>query len=144
MRLWDDSARELAVARYGPTGSVGRKLVVHGVPEALRAHAPAPLDAIYLLTGAAPDGEPPAARRQQSPRAAALALVRQATAGGLLGGAEGARLLQRASAVARLVPVYVLDVVRDFQRLDDVAAMLNDWSTAACASPTAVEAGASA
>ncbi|HEY0971270.1 MAG TPA: hypothetical protein VGE02_09910 [Gemmatimonadales bacterium] len=128
VRLWEDSVRGLGADSYGEPGSVGRKLVVTDLPDALRADGPAPLRAIHLLSGRAPAGGEPATRDRLGVREAALGLVRQATAGSLLGGMEGARLLARASEVARAVPVYALDVAHDFSRLDDLVARLLDWS----------------
>lgn len=131
VRLWDDAVRGLGAGAYGELGSVGRKLVVQEVPDAIRAEAPAPLAAVYLLTGQAPEGGVVAARATLRVREAALTIVRQATAGALLGGGEGARLLERASDVARHVPVHTLHVVRDFSRLDELVARLLAWQAEA-------------
>lgn len=128
VRLWDDAVRGLGADAYGELGAVGRKRVVQEVPDALRAGAPAPLAAVYLLTGREPERGAVAARARLGHREAALALVRQATAGSLLGGEEGARLLARASDVARRVPVHALDAAYDFARLDELVARLAEWS----------------
>ena len=127
VRLWEDSAERLAVRRYGDPGSLGRKVVVPAVPVELLATADAPLRAVYLLTGRAPDGDAPAQRAPVAARDAAVQLVRQTSAGGLLGGVEAARVLERAAAVVRAVPVYALDHVRDYARLDEVADAVAAW-----------------
>ena len=131
VRLWDDSARRLDVRAYGEPGAVGRKLVVTEVPEALRADAPAPLRAVYLLQAPderrASDQEDAAVRTPLGATEAALALVRHTTAGGLLGGGEAPRVLERAATVARRVPVFALAVARDFERLGDAAATIERW-----------------
>ena len=142
VRLWDDSASRLDVRAYGPPAAIGRKLVVAGVPDALRATRPAPLRAVYLLqpaTGAErPAGDTAAAMRTRlGATEGALALVRHTTAGGLLGGSEAPRVLERAAAVARRVPVYLLAAARDFERLGDLAATVEGWHAASPAGATA-------
>ena len=134
VRLWEDAAERLDVRAYGAPGAIGRKLVVGAVPPALLADEPAPLAAVYVLqppaadrSGETSDASEAAARRPLGATAAALALVRHTTAGGLLGGGEAARVLERAAAVARLVPVYALDLARDFARLDEAAATVAGW-----------------
>ena len=65
---------------------------------------------------------------------ATLALVQHGKSAALLGKDEAGTALARASALARSVPVYVLDVVRDLALLDEVAAHVVAWHAAA---PTA-------
>ncbi|HEX6630708.1 MAG TPA: hypothetical protein VF048_06440 [Gemmatimonadaceae bacterium] len=127
VRLWADSAARLGTDAYGEPGAIGRKLVVPNIPPQLLAHASAPLGAVYLLTGGAPTGDAAVERRPVGGTEAALALVRQVSAGGLLGGAEGAVVLARAAAVARAVPVRALTLARSFDRLDEVVRTLLAW-----------------
>lgn len=129
VRCWDDTAQALDVRAYGAPGAVGRKLLVTGLPDALRAERPSPLCAVYLLRPAPDaDGPAPAARRTRvAATAAALALVRQTTAGGLLGGREGAVVLGRAARLAREVPVWELAIAHDFARLGEAAATVAGW-----------------
>lgn len=131
VRLWEDAAERLDVRAYGAPGAIGRKLVVGAVPPELLADGPAPLAAIYVLEPPAPDHADDAidaaTRRPLGGTAAALALVRHTTAGGLLGGDQAAGVLERAAAVARRVPVYALDLVRDFTRLDEAVATVEGW-----------------
>ena len=131
VRLWPDSADALDAHAYGEPGALGRKLVVHDVPDALRAERAAPLRAVYVL--APPDDAPAAAaeRTRMGEVGAALALVRHATAGGLLGGGEAPRVLARAADVARRVPVYELRIARGWSRLDEAVATIHAWHAAA-------------
>lgn len=145
VRLWEDSAERLAVARYGPPGSLGRKLVVPAVPAELLATGSAPLQAVYLLAGRGPDDGSIVRRTALPPRVAAVQLVRHTSAGGLLGGAEAGRVLERAAHVARRVPVFALEHVRDYDRLDDVAAAVAGWHERAVrVEPPAATAGSGA
>lgn len=128
VRLWPDSADALDARAYGEPGALGRKLVVHDVPDALRSERPVPLRAVYVI--ASPDGAagaPSAERTRLGGVAGAVALVRHATAGGLLGGPEAPRVLARAADVARRVPVYELRVARDWSRLEQVVARIRGW-----------------
>jgi hypothetical protein len=116
------------VHAYGEPGLLGRKLVVRDVPPALLAERPAPLRAVYVLEApGAAAMDPAAERRRLGETAAALALVRHTTAGGLLGGSEAPRVLERAAAVVRRVPAYALTIDRDFARLDEAVALLLRW-----------------
>ena len=69
-----------------------------------------------------------AARRERlSEVVSALALVRHAKLGPLFGGPEAMVWLRWAAALARTVPVYGLEVVRDFARLPEVVAHVLEW-----------------
>ena len=127
VRLWADSAARLGTDVYGEPDTIGRKLVVPNMPVELVAELDAPLDAVYLLTDAAPAGAAPVERRRLGGTEATVALVRQVTAGGLLGGSEGAAVLARVAAVARAVPVHALSLAREFHRLDEVVGALLAW-----------------
>jgi hypothetical protein len=127
VRLWADSAERLGTDVYGVPDTIGRKLVVPNIPADLLADTGAPLGAVYLLTDAAPVGSAPATRRLLGGTEATMGLVRQASAGGLLGGAEGAAVLARAAAVARAVPTYALTLARDFDRLEEVVGTVLAW-----------------
>ena len=87
-----------------------------------------PLDAVYVLSPRRRvEGGEVATRRQLSELEATLALVQHGKSAALLGKDEAGTVLSRASALARSVPVYVLDVVRDLQLLSKVAARVAHW-----------------
>lgn len=123
LRLWPDSARHLA-GIDGPT----EPGVKHVLPD--RSAAPGTpdplLSTIYLL---APIGQggPAVGRTRLSGVGAALAIVRHAKLGPLLRGAAAGRLFAQAAALATNVPVFQLEVVRDFARLPDVVEQLCGW-----------------
>ena len=59
--------------------------------------------------------------------AATMALVMHAKLGAVLSGVESPVVLSRAADIARSVPVYALHVVRDLDRVEEVARLLCDW-----------------
>jgi hypothetical protein len=127
VRLWDDSAELFDVRANQP--EPGDKHLVHELPAEWLMFEPDSLSAIYLLsplTGEAAMAE--AARRVPMPDVtAALALVRHAALGPLLGGAEAARVFERAASLAAAVPVYRLETAAGLDRLNDVVAQLLEW-----------------
>lgn len=127
VRLWADSFSRLAgtlVARgIGPDskGTFGMstdRLVSDRVP----------LGAVYVLSPVRVENTQPAVRRSRLGGAAsAIALVSHTKAGTLFGGSEAATVLRRAADLSRTVPVYSLEVARDFERLPAVVQQLLEW-----------------
>lgn len=127
MRLWADSAGRL-MGDAAPTSPENDKLIVSDIPLTQRMQHPSPLGALYLLQPVkAEAGRPAVARRQLNPMEGALALVGHGKLTPLLGKQEAAVTLQRATAIAKKVPVYGLSVVRDFERLPEVVEQLLEW-----------------
>ena len=62
-------------------------------------------------------------------------LLRHHRAGTAIGGAESVNLFVRASDIVRRVPVYRLQVARDFARLSDVAAEIRTWHSTGLDTP---------
>jgi hypothetical protein len=134
IRLWPDSAARVA----SEAAADGRaKHILADLPEERLARARLALAALYVVTPVAPPAAPaPAgdapARRVRLPQVrAAVSLVRHAKLGDLLGGDDAAALFERATALAATVPVYQLDVVRDFARLGAVVDTIRGWHAAA-------------
>lgn len=124
LRLWVDSASRLSDAPVRETPP-GDKQLVGPSSDRLQLE-PVPLQAIYLLSPV--QGHRAAARRERlSEVVSALALVRHAKLGPLFGGPEAMVCLRWAAALARTVPVYQLEVVRDFARLPEVVAHVLEW-----------------
>lgn len=101
----------------------GDRLVVDALEVDRLQDEPVPIGALYLLAPVADLPGSAAARVSALPPVpSALALVRHAKIAPLLVGAEAVELLDRVVALARRVPVRLLEVARDFSRLDDVVA----------------------
>ncbi len=128
LRLWSDSASRLsAVPARGIQEGAKQPFVA---PADRVMDCPARLSAIYLLASI-PEPRPAAVRRERlSEIHAALTLIRHAKLGPLLGRVESAVLFRRATSLARTVPVYLLEVVRDFGRLPEVVAQIMEWHRA--------------
>lgn len=127
MRLWSDSADRL-MGDAAPKAPNNDKLIVSDIPMEKRMQHPSPLGALYLLQPVKAEADRAAvSRRQLSPMEGALALVGHGKLTPLLGKQESAVSLQRATAIARKVPVYALSVVRDFGRLPEVVEQLLAW-----------------
>jgi len=127
VRLLRDSARHLRVGDGHPTGA-GGKLVIGPGDLFDVANAPLPVAALYRLQPVHADSAGQAAARTRlTGVAAAMAVLAQVRLARLLGGIEAPALLDRASCLAERVPVFTLNVARDFQRLPDVVAQVLDW-----------------
>lgn len=127
VRLWADSAEQVASDRKSRVG-LGGKLVVDDLEGAQVMHDPSPLEAVYLIAPMKADADRPAAARNETTSIeATLALVGQAKVGGLLTGSEAPTQLERASRLADKVPVYRLELMRDWDRLDEVVDTIRGW-----------------
>jgi hypothetical protein len=125
VRLWADSAAQLT--RRGD-GEAGRKHCVTDLPADRRANAPVRLSALYLLAPRPASNETDAVNRVLiDPMQATLALVGHGKLATLIRGQHAAECIRRAAEVARGVPVYRLEVTRDFTRLPDVVEQLRAW-----------------
>lgn len=123
LRLWTDSATRLAAPT--PDSRSDKRLVNPPADRVLLT--PARLDAIYVLSPV-PQSRPVAVHRQRLTSVdSALTLVRHSKLGPLFGGSESSVLIGWAAAVARSVPVYRLEVARDFERLPEVVGRLGEW-----------------
>lgn len=132
VRLWPDAAQKLETASYGNPGSIGRKLVVHTLPDALRALRAAPLAAAYILEPADPAGTDVVPVRRETLRQvdAVRQLLGHVTAGNLLGGEAAPVVLARVAELTRRAPVHLLRLHHDFASLDDVVTTILGWHTA--------------
>lgn len=125
IRLWNDSASWLGATDRltSETASAKHTIVMRG-----QAPCVTPLSAVYLLAPAnRPYGEPAACRDRLAAVPATVALLRHAKLGPLVGGAEATRLLDQASNVAHVVPVYRLEIARDLDRLPEAVSSIMTW-----------------
>jgi len=137
IQLWKDAAARVAPGSVAVPGDEdGPKLQRRWDGPAQNADIAAPLAAVYLLAPV-PPGAPTGTRRLRlSGVEGALALLGQAKVGTLLGVERRADLLQATSDLADRVPVYRLEVPRDFEQLPDLTAALWKWHAPEDARPS--------
>ena len=127
VRLLHDSASHLRYAS-GQTHPVTNKYHVNELPSHQVEMSRLPLAAVYELAPVAARENVPAVERiRVSGTAAVGTLLRHHRAGTAIGGAESMNLFLRASDIVRSVPVYRLQVARDFNRLPEVVATIRHW-----------------
>jgi hypothetical protein len=133
VRLLHDSASHLRYAN-GQTHPVTNKYHVNELPAEQVEMSRLPLAAVYELAPVPSGPDVPAVERIRVTGTAAVGtLLRHHRAGTAIGGAESMNLFLRASDIVRHVPVYRLQIARDFQRLPDVIAQLQSWSSTVAA-----------
>lgn len=131
IQLWKDSAGHVAPASVAvPGDESGPKLQRRWNGSDQNASAPSPLAAVYLLTPVLPGGSGGVKRTRLSAVEGALAMLGQAKIGNLLGVERRVELLQATGELADRVPVYRLQIPRDFERLPELTAALWSWHPA--------------
>jgi hypothetical protein len=129
VRLWSDSAARLGAGDVAAPPRDGDKHLVQ--PTRILSGTgsdPIPLSAIYLLAPVAPGHSQAAAQRSRLPAMeATMALIGQMKLGALLGRSESGRVLRFCAELADRVPVYRLEIIRDFGQLDAVVASIAGW-----------------
>lgn len=126
VRVNPDSSSQLAARRTPQRSDLdGKHIFDFGAP-ALAAPRSA-LGAVYVLAPCPADDGAVVHREQLAPSRAAMALIRHAKIGMLLGGVDALVVLERATQVARQVPVYTLHVPRDLGAIDRVVSQLEEW-----------------
>ena len=127
LRLWTDTAARLFSVEHDETGTL-RKHLMHRLEDTQVETRTVPFRAAYVLNPVTelPDGSA-VSRERLDTVAATISLVMHAKLGPVLTGVESPVVLSMAAAVARAVPVYVLNVVRDLNRIDEVARLLFAW-----------------
>jgi hypothetical protein len=130
LKLWKDSLERIAPALPSCVGA-GIKPVLRGFPASARRRRATPLAAAYLLRPVRGDSGVGLSRERLSPREAVLSLVANAKVGALLDPARAGSLLSTAAAIVKTVPVYVLTVPRDWQRLPELVRTITGWHASA-------------
>ena len=113
-----------------PEGEPGRdgKISLPPLPVHRTLQAPSPLGGLYLLSPMRPGSVETAARRiRLDSVSSAIFLVGQTKIGEMLGSLAVPDLLEAASTVAEGVPIYRLEVERDFERLPVVVEEILAW-----------------
>ena len=130
VRLLHDSASHLRYAS-GQTHPATNKYHVNELPPDQVEMRRLPLGAIYELAPVpAGPGVPIVERIRIKGTVAVGTLLRHHRAGTAIGGSESINLFVRASDIVRTVPVYRLQIARDFSRLPDVVSQIRDWHSA--------------
>ena len=126
VRLREESAHAFADRLEPGAWEVRSDRVITGVTEELLAHEPTPMAAIYrLISVHVPPDSPAAVRKPLHPIGGAMHILGHAKMGGLLG--KDASGMDRAIAIAGRIPVYELEIVRDFARLPEVVETIAAW-----------------
>lgn len=128
VRLHEDSATSVCSDQESDRVGVDGKRVFGELDVNRRFLGQAALTAIYVLSpvNQLPDGVV-VRRTQLSAVSATISLVTHMKVGALLGTAEASAVFDRAAALAEIVPVYRLEVVRDLHCLNEVAETIYDW-----------------
>jgi hypothetical protein len=130
VRLLHDSASRLQVA-IGQTHPETNKYHLNELPTERVERRRLPLAGIYELEPIDPRAAAaPVQRKRVKGPAAVGTLLRHHRAGTAIGGAESTNLFVRASDIVRDVPVYKLQVARDFSRLSEVVDQIREWHVA--------------
>ncbi len=120
LRLRSDAATRLPPGPHEARLAGGR-MVVDALELAQRQADPVPIGALYLLAPVNTLPGDAAARVSVLPAVpAAISLVRHAKIAPLLTGADAVALLDRVVALVQRIPVRLLEVSRDFDRIDEV------------------------
>lgn len=126
LRLWTDTASRLFGIEHDEKGL--RKQLIDQLDPAQVETGPVPFRAAYVLDPVTEGtGDAPAIRDRLETVGATMALVMHAKLGPVLTGPESPAVLSLAADIARSVPVYALHVVRDLERVDEVAQLLYGW-----------------
>ena len=125
LRLWTDAAARLFGTDEEPR--LRKRIMDHLDAHQVETGAVA-FSAAYILNPVTelPDGAAAQRERLDTVRAT-MSLVMHSKLGAVLAGSESAVVLSRAAEIASVVPVYALHVVRDLERIDEVAQRLVGW-----------------
>ena len=131
VRLRSQSAAHFPRTKDASPTDASRGRVVDELPEEMLMRGRAPLAALYLLAPVSPEEASDVVVRQlMSPTRATLSVLPHARMGGLFRAAEAATNFDRVAAVVHSTPVYALQVVRDLERVGDVAERIVGWHRA--------------
>ena len=131
LRLWTDTAARLFGVSRDESRAL-RKHLMERLEETQIETRPVPFRAAYVLNPVTDlNTGVPASRERLDAVAATIALVMHSKLGPVLTGPESPVVLSQAADIARAVPVYGLNVIRDLERIDEVAQLLFSWHAGA-------------
>jgi hypothetical protein len=126
-RLYQDSASKLFDDDPDRHHGVDGKYVADYLSDSTSSEVPVPLSAIYILEPVSRSRGIAASRVSLRPRHAAIPIIANAKVRYLLGKTEAHAIFERAVTLVRSVPVYTLQVVRDFDRIEEVVEIMSGW-----------------
>jgi hypothetical protein len=127
LRLWRDAAMQL-VAERADEATAGRKVVLDRLDPETVATEGVPFVAAYIVVPAVPREDQPAVTRLPLAQIqATLGLIEHTKLGPLLGGEDARRVFEQAATIAQEVPLYLLKVARDLNRIEEVARTIAGW-----------------
>jgi hypothetical protein len=127
VRLNRDSASRLFDEEIGERRALDGKHVIDYAPDFSPPADRIPLSAIYLLKPVTAGSDAAASRSRLSASQAAMSILANAKIGMLLGKEQTQRAFECSVTLARSVPVYSLEVVRDFERIEEVVELISGW-----------------
>ena len=127
VRLNRDSASRLFEEEIGERRALDGKHVIDYASDFSPPADRIPLSAIYLLKPVTAGSDAAASRSRLSASQAAMSILANAKIGMLLGKVETQRAFECSVTLARSVPVYSLEVVRDFERIEEVVELISGW-----------------
>lgn len=126
-RLYQDSARWLFDDDEDHLHGIDGKHVIHYPPDSSPSPARIPLSAVYILKPVRRD-LPTAATRIRLPAPhAVISVIPNIKVGYLLGSTAARAMFELVATLVQSVPVYALQVVRDFERIEEVVEIMSGW-----------------
>lgn len=127
-RLYPDSARRLFNNDGDQFRGIDGKYVIHYPADSSLSAARIPLSAVYILEPVNSKLVTAAARRirLRAPHAV-MSIIRNTKVGYLLGSTGARAMFEFVPTLVQSVPVYTLQVVRDFERIQEVVEIMSGW-----------------
>lgn len=127
VQLWPDSADRIGRDAANERRTLASKIYFAWERASPTLHTAFPFAAAYVLSPFADDPSREIRRERLSTPEAALALLGHTKIGALLGQDWRATVLRQLAELAALLPVYRLEIPRDYDRLNSVAETLWAW-----------------
>jgi hypothetical protein len=126
-RLCYDSARRLFDDEEDQLHGVDGKYVIHYPADSSLAAARIPLSAVYILEPASREVPTAAARIRLPAPQAVMSIISNSKVGYLLGSSGARTMFELVATLVQSIPVYKLQVVRNFERIEEVIEIMSGW-----------------
>jgi hypothetical protein len=127
VQLWPDSADRIGRDPANERRTLASKVYFAWERSSPTLHTAFPFAAAYVLSPFSNDPSREMRRKRLSTPEAALALLGHTKIGFLLGQDWRATVLRQLAELAAMLPVYSLEIPRDYERLSSVAETLWAW-----------------